>query len=145
MSTLAKTASRQHAIPDSTPLGEEDLNTARDLTSPDTAHAINVALGLLKQGNAEHALLVVISKLAVMDLRFQDGEALVSVLLTHCTNYAEAVAADLLDVEDGEKQALARVLPFAIERRPSSTLADLVHRVKRLAVADAAALFSVDN
>lgn len=132
-------------IPDSAPLGLSDLTTVRELTSPDTAHAVNVAMGLLERGETNRAVLVLVSKLCLMDLRYQDGEALISVLLTHATNYAEAVAADLLDVDQGEKQALARLLPFALEKRPASTLADLVHRVKRLAVADTAKLLSIDN
>jgi hypothetical protein len=136
----------QHAIPSSEPLGEADLNTVRDLTSPDTAHAVNVALGLMSRGDHSGALLVLVSKLCLMDLRQQDTEAILGVLTTHTVNYAEAVAAGLLEIEEeGEKQALARAVEFVLERRPKTTLADLVHRVKRLAVADAAVLFSVDN
>ncbi|HEY3499410.1 MAG TPA: hypothetical protein VGK73_32195 [Polyangiaceae bacterium] len=134
------------AIPDSKPLGEADLTTVRDLTSPDTAHAVNVALGLLDRGDHAGAVLVLLSKLCLMDLRQQDTEAFLSVMTTHAVNYAEAVAAGLLEIEEeGEKQALARAVEFVLERRPKTTLADLVHRVKRLAVADAKALFSVDN
>ena len=136
----------QSAIPDSAPLGEADLEAVRAVTTPDTAHAVNVALRLLEQGDHAHAVLVLISKLCVMDLRHQDGEAVISVLATHATNYAECVAEGLIVIEEeGEKQALARVIEFVLEKRPTTTLADLVFRVKRLAVADAAALFSVDN
>lgn len=136
----------QHAIPDSTPLAEADLETVRAITTPDTAHAIDTALHHLAGGNAAQAVLILISKLALMDLRHQDGEAVISVLATHATNYAECVAENLIVIEEeGEKQALARVIEFVLEKRPTTTLADLVFRVKRLAVADAAALFSVDN
>ena len=136
----------QHAIPDSTPLNEADLEQARAITSPDTEHAINVALQLLARGETAQAVLVLLSKLALMDLRYQDAEAVISVLATHATNYAECVAEGLIVIEEeGEQQALARVIEFVLEKRPTTTLADLVFRVKRLAVADAAALFSVDN
>lgn len=134
-----------HAIPDSTPLNPTDLEEARSITTPDTEHAINVAMRHREAKNDSQALLTVLSKLVLMDLRYQDADALISVLVTHVTNYAEAVAAGLIEVEDGEKQALARLLPFVLEKRPHTTLAELVFRVKRLAVADAAKLYAIDN
>lgn len=131
--------------PDASPLSLEDFETVVALVSPDTAHALRAAETHLKAGDVELAIKTLASKLALADLRSQDAEAVISVLVTHTTNYAEAVAADLLDVEEGEKQALARVLPFVLESRPQTTLAGLVDRVKRMAVADAAAYFSIDN
>lgn len=135
----------QHAIPDSTPLGIEDLETVRAVTSPDTAHAINTALHHHAVGDETAAVLILTSKLALMDLRYQDAEAVISVLLTHVVTYAQALAAGLLEVDPAERQAVARAVEFVMEKRPTTTTADLVYRVKRLAMADAAALFSVDN
>lgn len=133
------------STPDATPLTLEDYETVVSIVSPDTAHALRAVENHFIAGDTDLAVRTLASKLALADLRSQDAEAVISVLITHVTNYAEAVAAGLLDVEDGEKQALARVLPFVLEKRPNSTLADLVHRVKRLAVADAASYFSIDN
>lgn len=143
--TLVKKRTPLVGMPSAEPLNEADLCAVRDVTSPDTAHAINVALALLADEDAPGAVLVVLSKLCLMDLRHQDGEALICVLLTHVTVYAEAVAAGLLEVDPAEKAALARLMDFAVMKRPTTTVADLVYRVKRLAVSDAAALYSVDN
>lgn len=134
-----------HAIPDSRPLPLEDYETVVSVASPDTAHALRAAENHIRAGDLELAVQTLASKLAVCDLRSQDAEAVISVLLTHVVNYAEAVATGALDVPQGEKQALARVVPFVLDQRPKSTLADLVFRVRRLAVADTAAMLSLDN
>jgi len=133
------------AIPDSTPLGLEDFETVRAVTSPDTAHAIDTARRRMTTGEFDEAMILLASKLALMDLRYQDAEAVISVLLTHAVTYAEAIGAGGVAVTDEEVRALRRAVEFVAEKRPTSTLADLVYRVKRLAMADAAALFSVDN
>lgn len=134
------------SVPDATPLNQADLDAVRDVTSPDTAHAINVALSLLERDDPQGAVLCLLSKLCLMDLRHQDGEALISVLLTHATGYAELIAeSEPVEDDAAERAALARLLDFAFMKRPATTVAELIFRVKRLAVADAGALFSVDN